>query len=396
MKRRRKIALLGGAFILGTGILTPIVDSSVVSADPLDIRKPSISGFISHDELTRTLNQIEQTSNGNVVVDVAGYSNHGREIYKATIGSGDKVVLIQSEIHGNEKVGTKALLNIIKEIGKNNSPEMRQLREELTIVAMPMVNPDATELNRRGNEMTWEEVVEQFPQLEGVAPSWNYYTYINQYWDYKSNPGFDVNRDFNPDLDYVPQPKDFPNNSSAPGWFITPESQTIRDVYKDLQDQFGTVDVFVDLHHQGEYVIDGTDDPVTLSLSGVFVPHPSTSEGEKYREYADVYNVDLSKQLNVAAYDALQQMGNSPFGNISLYPQDLDLPGTALGSFALNGSGAVLFEITGQTQSYGQKKLGQLTKAVETGVYGILNSVATDEVYELDVEDYDDIPLTDR
>lgn len=89
-------------------------------------------------------------------------------------------------------------------------------------------------------------------------------------------------------------------------------------------------------------------------------------------------------------------MGNSPFGNISLYPQDLDLPGTALGSFALNGSGSVIFEITGQTQNFGQKKMGQLTKAVETGLYGILNSLATDEVYELNVEDYDDIPLTDR
>ena len=244
--------------------------------------------------------------------------------------------------------------------------------------------------------MNWDEVVEQFPQLEDVEPSWNYYTYTNQYWDYASNPGFDVNRDFNPDLDYVPQPEDFPNNSSEPGWFITPEAQTVRDVYKDLQEEFGTVDVFVDLHHQGEYVIEGTDDPVTLSLSGVFVPHPSTPEGEKYGEYADDYNVDFSKQLNLAAYEALQQMGNSPFGNISLYPQDLDLPGTALGSFALNGSGAVIFEITGQTQSYGQKKLGQLTKAVEIGLYGILNGVATDEVYDLDVRDYDDIPLTDR
>ncbi|OZU88000.1 peptidase M14 [Virgibacillus indicus] len=395
MKGKGKIALLSGAILLGAGMLTPIADSTVVS-EASEIKKPPVSGFISHDELSRTLNQIERTSKGNVQVDVAGYSNQDREIYKATIGSGDQVVLIQSEIHGNEKVGTKALLDMIKKIGKNNSPEMRQLREELTIVAMPMINPDATELNRRGNEMTWEEVEDQFPQLEGAAPSWNYYTYTNQYWDYASNPGFDVNRDFNPDLNYVLQPEDFPNNSSEPGWFITPEAQTVRDVYKDLQNQFGTVDVFIDLHHQGEYVIEGTDDPVTLSLSGVFVPHPDTPEGEKYQEYADNYNVDFSKQLNVAAYDALQQMGNSPFGNISLYPQDLDLPGTALGSFALNGSGAVIFEVTGQTQSFGQKKMGQLTRAVESGLYGILNSLATGEVYDLDVEDYDDIPLTDR
>ncbi len=397
LKRRAKIGMIGGAFLLSASIIGNVADTPVASAATSEVQeKPSISGFISHAELSRTLNKIEQTSKGTVAVEVAGFSNQGREIYKATIGSGKKVVLIQSEIHGNEKVGTKALLNMIEEIGNSNSPKMKQLREELTIVAMPMINPDATELNRRGNDMTWAEVVDQFPQLEGVEPSWNYYTYTNKYWDYASTPGFDVNRDFNPDLNYQPQPEDFPNSSSEPGWFITPEAQTVRDVYKNLQAEHGKVDVFVDLHHQGEYVIEGTDDPVTLSLSGVFIPHPDTPEGEKYSKYADDYNVDFSKQLNVAAYNALQQMGNSPFGNISLYPQALDLPGTALGSFALNGSGSVLFEVTGQTQNYGQKKLGQLTKAVETGVYGILEGVATEEVYGLEVEDYDDIPLTER
>ncbi|MFC2949321.1 hypothetical protein [Virgibacillus sediminis] len=142
-------------------------------------------------------------------------------------------------------------------------------------------DPDATERNRRGNDMTWEDVVEDFPQLEGSEPSWNYYTYENQYWNYGVNPGFDVNRDFNPNLDYTPQPDDFPNDSSQPGWFITPEAQTIRDVYKGLQEEYGNVHVFIDLHHQGEYVVEGTDDPVTLSLSGVFIPESETEEGGK-------------------------------------------------------------------------------------------------------------------
>ena len=396
MKKRRKLALVGSAVLLSVGILMP-GNTPVAEASPANVvNMPPVSGFIDHEELTRELHQLERTSQGKVDVEVAGYSNQGREIYKATVGTGDKVVLIQSEIHGNEKVGTQALLEVLKRVGRNNSPDMRQLREELTIVAIPMMNADGSELNRRGNEMTWDEVVERFPNLENASPSWNYYTYVNEYWDYESNPGFDVNRDFNPDLDYTPQPEDFPGSSSQPGWYITPESQTVRDVYKDLQQEFGEVDVFIDLHHQGEYVIDGTDDPVTLSLSGVFVPDPNTEEGEKYSEYADQYDVEFSKQLNVAAYEALQQRGNSPFGNISLYPQDLDLPGTALGTFALNGSGAVIFEITGQTQSFGQKKMGQLRKATETGLFGILDSLATGEVYDIDADRYHDIPETDR
>ncbi len=169
---------------------------------------------------------------------------------------------------------------MLKQIGSNNSPEFRKLREELTIVAMPMINPDATELNRRGTDMSWSEVVDDFPQLEDASPSWNYYTYTNEYWDYASNPGFDMNRDFNPNLDYTPQPEDLPGSSAEPGWYITPEAQTVRDVYKGLQDEFGEVNTFIDLHHQGQYMIEGTNDEVTLSLSGVFVPHPDSEAGE--------------------------------------------------------------------------------------------------------------------
>ncbi|XBD02202.1 M14 family zinc carboxypeptidase [Pseudalkalibacillus hwajinpoensis] len=393
----KKVALLSSTLALSAGLMTPAMaaPNSQFVGTP-ESQEYSISGFISHDELSKKLQQIDKNSQERVDVEVAGYSNQGREIYKATVGSGDKVILIQSEIHGNEKTGTAALLNLLQQLGSNNSTEAKKIREEVTIVAMPMVNPDATELNRRGNDLSWSEVIEEFPQLAEATPSWNYYTYTNQYWDYASNPGFDVNRDFNPNLNYEPQPEDFPSNSSNPGWYITPEAQTVRDVYKGLMDEFGKVDVFVDLHHQGEYYVEGTDDKVTLSISGDFIPDPESAEGEKYSEYADTYNEEFSKQLNVAAYNALQERGNSLFDNITLYPQNLDLPGTALGSFALNGSGAVLFEVTGQTQSFGQKKKGQLIKAVELGLYGIINGVTTGDVYSIDSEEYNEIPLTDR
>lgn len=176
--------------------------------------------------------------------------------------------------------------------------------------------------------------------------------------DYSQTPGFDVNRDFNPDLNYVPRAEDFPGNSSTPGWYITSESQTVRDVYKGLQEEFGKVEVFLDLHHQGFYKIEGTDEDVTMSISADFVPDPSSPEGSKYSQYAENYRFDFSRQLNVALYDALQQKGNSVFTNISLYDQDLDLPGTALGSFALNGSGVVLFEVKGRHRTMAKDERG--------------------------------------
>ena len=65
----------------------------------------------------KKLQQIEKSSKGNVAVEVVGKSNRGRDIYKATVGTGKKVILIESEIHGNEKTGTEAVLNLLRSIG---------------------------------------------------------------------------------------------------------------------------------------------------------------------------------------------------------------------------------------------------------------------------------------
>ncbi|MDV2686605.1 M14 family zinc carboxypeptidase [Alkalihalophilus lindianensis] len=395
---KKLVMTLGTGFLAASLLMSPVqaAQNNTGPAVP-NQQNLSISGFMTHEQMTKRLDQIATNSQGRVEVEVVGFSNQGREIYKATVGTGDRVILIESEIHGNEKTGTEALLNILQFLGSSNSPKAKQIRDEVTIVALPKMNPDSAELDRRANDMTWGEVVEAFPQLsEASSPAWNYYTRMLQGTNYAERPGFDVNRDFNPDLQYIPKPEDFPGNSASPGWFITPEAQTVRDVYVDLQNQFGKVDVFVDLHHQGPYMkVEGTDDDVTMSISGQFVPDPNTAAGAKYNEYADDYDYDFSRQLNVAVYDALQ-IGNSPFKNISLYQQGLDLPGTALGSFALNGSGTVLFEVRGQTQSFGQKMRGQLVKAVEDGLYGIIEGVADESVYEIDPEKYEEIPLTIR
>ncbi|MFD4818853.1 M14 family zinc carboxypeptidase [Peribacillus butanolivorans] len=392
MNVKKKFFKVLSSTVIAAALLGPSVSFAERGPNPTGGTNLSTEAFLNYDELVKKLNQLEQVSKGKVKVEVAGQTNQGRSIHKVTVGHGDKVVFIQSEIHGNEKTGTVALLNILENLGQSNSPEVKKMLDELTIVAIPMMNVDGSELDRRGNEMTWSEVVGKFPQLSNVKPAWNYYTTPRSGDDYASKPGFDVNRDFNPNLNYVPKPQDFPGASEKPGWFITPESQTVRDIYKGLKSKFGKVDVFIDLHHQGFPYIEGTDDRVTMSLSGKFVANPSTPEGAKYEEYADNFKYDFSRQLTLTAYNALQAKGNSVFTNISLYDQSIDLPGTALGTFALNGSGTVLFEVSGQTQNFGQKKKGQLVKTVETGLMGIINGVTDGSVHNLNPSDYENIP----
>ncbi|MBB5155259.1 M14 family zinc carboxypeptidase [Saccharopolyspora phatthalungensis] len=360
-------------------------------------RENPITELTSYDELLVELDRIKRVSAGRIAVETIGQSSRGRDMFVATVGSGPKVVLIAAEIHGNEKTGPDAVLELLDYLGTSDSSRAKQVRDQLTVVAMPKINPDGSALDRRGNDMTWQEVQARLPQLLNAQPAWNYYTDTRQGDDYSQRPGFDINRDYNPNLDY--QPQDFPGASDQPGWFVSPETQAVRDVYRSLQAEFGAVDTYIDLHHQGAcYTVAGTDRYVTMSLSGKFVTDPATPAGAEYADFADTYRPEYSQRLNVAAYNALQvaAIQNPDFGNITLYPQDIDLPCTGLGSFQLNGSGAVLFEVRGQTQTLGQQHREMLTQAVYIGLDGILSSIASGQVNQLDPAAYDRIPLTDR
>ncbi|MDQ4051645.1 MAG: peptidase M14, partial [Actinomycetota bacterium] len=229
MSARRWTAVLSGlALPLGIVAVTGAPPASAIPTEShcgTEAAGSGNNGFVNHAQLSRTLQGIERSTGGTVDVAVAGYSNRGREIYTARVGEGDRVVFVQSQIHGNENHGTEALLDLLREWG-GATPEAAALREEVTIVAIPRLNVDGGERDTRQNEMTWADVVADFPQLAGVAPAWNYNSRVG---------GFDVNRDFNPDLDYVPQPADFPGNSADTGWYITPEARAVRDVYRGLE-----------------------------------------------------------------------------------------------------------------------------------------------------------------
>ena len=394
-RHRAPMAALLVGTVLGTSM---IALASPASAQPGEANCSTNTGdtggrsWTDHAELDRELHALERRRGDVLEVESIGTSHQGRDIWSARVGTGPQTLLVTSEIHGNEKTGTEALLQLLDTMSAP-TPAAERLREEVTVVAVPKMNPDASELDRRGNDRSWDDVVADFPQLEGAEPAWNYYDSPRQGDDYGARPGFDVNRDFNPNLSYTPDPADLPGSSDRPGWFLHPESQVIRDLYVDLTEERGEVDVYIDLHHQGPcYQDDENGDWVNLSISADFVPDPNTPEGEKYAEYADRYDFDLSRQVNLAVYDELDSYGNSGFDNITLYQQNLDLPGTALGSFALNGSGTMLFEVRGQTQSWGARQRGRLITTVERGLEAVVEGLADGTLDDTDPERYHSIP----
>ena len=108
---------------------------------------------------------------------------------------------------------------------------------------------------------------------------------------------------------------------------------------------------------------------------------------EQKDAYLDV--LELAKQVNVVGYQALQR-GFSHYGAIQRYPT-VNLPGTTLGSFALNDTAIMLIEIKGQTQNLGQKQSGMLTQTSVVSIYEILIALADDTIYDVDPSLYEEI-----
>ena len=385
----KKTLFLALCALLSSALLAPAAQAQDENAACRNLDDPSFTGWTSYPQMVAALDRIERTSNGRVDVEVIGQSNRGRDLYAARVGTGDRVMLVTSAIHGNEKTGTEALLHWLQHVGSSGNADVQALLEGITFVAVPMFNPDGGELNRRQNDFTWAEVEQAFPQLAGAPPAW-YYS--------GSAGGFDLNRDFNPNLAYEPRAADLPGADELPGFFITPEARTLRGLYLDLRDEFGIVDAYVDLHHMGPCEqIEGDGDYVTVTLD---YPPLGPEDSDKYDAWP-LLDQDKSRRFAYAAYLGMRDhagngnAGQSPFlGGIAryLHPQTRDLPGQARSSFALNGTGTVLFEVRGQSDDWGQKKKGQLTAIVEAGVDGLARRLADGSVDTLDGDRFFDLP----
>jgi hypothetical protein len=285
--------------------------------------------------------------------------------------------MIETQIHGGEPLGTEGVLFLMQHLATSSNPEVLNILDKLTVWFIPRLNPDGGshtvngELRpRRQNHQYWTP--EEWGLPAGTRAPWYYSSRINP-------PGYDINRDFTPDLDFVLGPEDaalLPGRSSDPGFFVTPEARASRDVYKSLNP-----DVFIDHHHRGSNTISETDNNL-CTLQVIAVVTVGTPDYP-----LDPEVLRLSKQINAFVYMKLNERGESPFGGITRYP-DVELPGTALGSFALNGSAIMLYEV----RSVAQKSSGMLIQQSVLGLTETLKGLADGSVYAVDPTIYDLIP----
>jgi predicted deacylase len=81
-----------------------------------------------------------------------GRSVQGRALRAVTFGRGPTTVLLWSQMHGNESTATMALADVLRWMADSTPDPLRdRLARELTVVMVPMLNPDGAEVFEREN-----------------------------------------------------------------------------------------------------------------------------------------------------------------------------------------------------------------------------------------------------
>ena len=120
-----------------------------------------------HADLVRWLKQYEEQKV--IRSSPAGTSAEGRAIPLVEFGTGSTKVLLWSQMHGDEPTATMALADILNFFAQEpNHRVTKTLREQLTLLILPMLNPDGAERFQRrtahGIDMNRDAIRLQTPE----------------------------------------------------------------------------------------------------------------------------------------------------------------------------------------------------------------------------------------
>jgi hypothetical protein len=111
-----------------------------------------LSPLVDHAEVRQRVMAIRDTGGPLFRVKEEGRSVENREIWSVSFGRGPFVVLMWSQMHGDEPTATSALFDLYEYIRLHErEPAVAHLLEQLTVHTVPMLNPDGAELFQRRN-----------------------------------------------------------------------------------------------------------------------------------------------------------------------------------------------------------------------------------------------------
>ncbi len=338
-----------------TGVSSAYATDHSKPGGPSTNGNDNINSIMTYEEMVDQLLHLEKQSKEEMEVrtlDDYGRTEQGRSIYSAKIGEGEKDIWIQAQIHGDEKLTTEAVMQLLKTLVSSGHKDVETLLNELTLYVIPIYNPDGSVMNTRGTKLSDEEES----------------TYI------------DLNRDW------------------ALDGFKAKESEIVYAYWADVKPDYA-----VDLHHQGFKTVYGTDESTSFSLGISLAPDGPTLPGLQ-----DGYYNTVTKQMQAYVYDQLNHYGYTHIdqyqvgGDTKYY---IDIKGGVVSAMMLglnykdlnpdgHSNPAIFFETKGNTRegNLGQKSNGYLTKQNYLALKALLTGIASNEIKDVDPEHWNDIP----
>jgi hypothetical protein len=297
-----------------------------------DAQQVRLSSLPSYEEVVRILDSIEASSQGEVEVASAGLSGEGRQLLYATVGHGPDVFWLQARIHGNELHSTEAVLQVLKYLASSGSAEAETIRENLTVIVIPMYNPDGATANIRQSTTPFR---------------------------------IDLNRDWE--------------------LFRQPESRAFYDLWAETKPRLA-----LDLHHMGQSpIVEGTNELNTFQVGARSID-PSRMTAEQWltnRQMALISTAAVSRlgTGNVARYPLID------ITNAVISRMLLGGPGPDGSDPGFETQGAIFYEV----RSVGQKSNGMLEELFIRPTMAVLNAAADGSLYEHSGTGWESIPFGD-
>jgi len=126
--------------------------------------------FVKHSDLQQKVAELKLS--GIFTVQTAGLSVQNREIWRLSIGNGPIVILLWSQMHGDEPTGTLAFMDLFNFFSNREyAAEIRsKILNSCTLHFVPMLNPDGAEVfqrrNAQGIDINRDFVARQSPEAK--------------------------------------------------------------------------------------------------------------------------------------------------------------------------------------------------------------------------------------
>ena len=216
----------------------------------------------TYEQMCIDIDYLANTYPDLVSVFSIGTSAEGRDIMAFTLGKGSKRVVMCASMHAREYISTNFIMYMADSyaLGYVNNEtrdgySIRQSLDNVTLVIIPMVNPDGINLAQHGYEST-----KNSEYLSGLKT--NSFGYRG--WKANSN-GVDLNNNF--DILWYSKGKPSFSGYSGPYAASEPETQAMQNFINDAD-----YEIFASFHTQGQ-VLYWMDSICDQTLKQKFKPH---------------------------------------------------------------------------------------------------------------------------